>query len=85
MQEDQIVDSATLSWLRATVREALRLPESADVDTRTLQELGANSLQAIGLQFRILKETSANVEMEELAAAHVAEIATLIDSRRPAA
>lgn len=73
-----------LPWLRSAVREMLRLPETDDVDSRTLRELGANSLQAIGLQFRILKETAANVEMEELAGANVEEIAALIDERRPA-
>lgn len=73
---------STLPWLRTIVREFLRLPESDDVDQWTLPELGATSLQAIALQFRVLQETSVKVGMAELAGgSHVAEIAELIDAR----
>ena len=80
------VGPSTLLSLRAMVREVLRLPESEDVDSRTLRELGAGSLQAVALQFRILQETSVKVEMDKLiGGSHVADIAELIDVRRPAA
>lgn len=76
----------TLPRLRTMVRDVLQLPESEDIDMRTLRELGAGSLQTVALQFRILQETSVNVEMEELVGgSHVADIATLIDVRRPPA
>lgn len=79
------VDPTTLAWLRAMVREVLRLPESEEVDTRTLRELGARSLHAVALQFRILQECSASIEMDELVGAlRVADVATLIDERRAA-
>ena len=80
------VGSATLLWLRTMIREVLQLPESEDVDMRTLRELGAGSLQTVALQFRILQETSVNVEMDELVGGlGIADIAALIDGRRPAA
>ncbi|MGH3767198.1 MAG: acyl carrier protein [Pseudonocardiaceae bacterium] len=80
------VGPTTLLWLRTMVREVLQLPESEDVDMWTLRELGARSLQVVALQFRILQETSVNVEMDELVGgSHIADIATLIDVRRPTA
>ena len=80
------VGPTTLLWLRTMVREVLQLPESEDVDMRTLRELGAGSLQAVALQFRILQETSVNVEMDKLVGgSHIADIAKLIDVRRPTA
>jgi acyl carrier protein len=76
----------TLPWLRTTVRELLQLPESEDVDKRTLRELGANSLQTLSVQFRILQETSATIEVDELVGgSQIADIATLIDVRKPSA
>lgn len=76
----------TLPRLRTMVRDVLQLPESEDIDMRTLRELGAGSLQTVALQFRILQETSVNVEMGELVGgSHIADIATLIDVRRPPA
>jgi acyl carrier protein len=88
--QDQIVGvgvgPTTLLSLRTMVREVLRLPESEDVDLRTLRELGAGSLHAVALQFRILQETSVNVEMDKLVGgSHIADIAKLIDVRRPTA
>lgn len=78
--------SATLLWLRTTVREVLQLPESEDIDMRTLRELGAGSLQTVALQFRILQETSVNIEIGELVGgSNIADIATLIDVGRPTA
>ncbi|MFE5818109.1 acyl carrier protein [Streptomyces sp. NPDC056479] len=87
--QNRVVDvdagPTTLLWLRTTVREILQLAESEDVDTRTLRELGAGSLQVVAVQFRILQETAVNVEMDELVgASHIADLAMLIDVRRPA-
>ena len=81
MQET--ITSTTLPRLRTIVRDVLQLPESEDVDTRALRELGAGPLQVVALQFRILQETSVTVEMTELVGgARVADLATLIDARR---
>ena len=80
----EMMEPTTLRWLRTVIREVLRLPESEDVDTRTLRELSAGSVHAVALQFRILQETSVTVEMGELVGGScVADIATLIDGRRP--
>jgi hypothetical protein len=80
------VDPTTLAWLRTAVRETLRLPGSTEVDPRTLRELGARSVHVVALQFRILQETSVEVEMRELVGdSPVADIAGLIDVRRPPA
>lgn len=76
---------AALPALRDLVREILQLPESAEVDSRTLRELGAGSLQAVAVQFRILQETSVSLEMDELVGcSRLDELAALIDARRPA-
>ena len=80
------VGPAALLQLRTIVREILQLPESEDIDLRTLRELGAGSLQTVALQFRILQETSVNVDMGELVGdLHLANLAALIDARRPTA
>lgn len=85
MQETNVgAGPATLPWLRTTVREVLRLPGSEEVDTRALRELGARSVHVVALQFRILQETSVEVEIAELVGGTpVAGIAALIDVRRP--
>lgn len=76
----------TLPWLRTLVREVVRLPESEDVDARTLRELNARSVQVVALQFRILQDTSVTVEIAELVGGtSIADIAALIDVRRPTA
>jgi methionyl-tRNA synthetase len=81
-----VADTSTLPWLRNVVREVLQLPESEDVDLRALRELGAGSLHAVALQFRILQETSVTVEMDQLVGgAPVVDIAALIDLRIAAA
>lgn len=79
-------DSTTLTWLGSTVREVLQLPDSEAVDSRTLRDLGAGSLQVVALQFRVLQGSSVNLAIEELVGdAHVADLATMIDARRPTA
>lgn len=75
----------TLSRLRVMVRDVLRVPESEEIDTRTLRALGAVSVQVVALQFSILKATSVELTVAELVGdATVIEIADLIDARRPA-
>ena len=65
------------------VRDILRLPASEDVDRRTLHELGARSVRAVALQFRMLRETSANVgSAEPVGGSPVANLAALIGERR---
>ncbi|WP_240659913.1 phosphopantetheine-binding protein [Streptomyces sp. WAC 01529] len=84
VQKSVEASPATLENLRTTVRKVMQLPESEEVDTRTPRQLGAGSLQTVALQFRILQETSVNVEMSELVGdLSIADIAALIDERRP--
>ncbi|MFI0929484.1 acyl carrier protein [Streptomyces sp. NPDC021012] len=86
MHKSAGVEPTTLSWLQTTVREVLQLAESEEVATRTLRELAATSLQTVGVQYRILRETSVQLEMSELIGdASVAELAELIDGRRQSA
>ncbi|ACU75165.1 hypothetical protein Caci_6311 [Catenulispora acidiphila DSM 44928] len=86
MQKSLEARLTTLSRLRIMIRDVLRLPESEEIDHRTLRALGAVSVQVIALQFSILKATSVDVAMSELVGgASVAEIAELIDARRPGA
>jgi hypothetical protein len=84
MQETN-VDPTTLPWLRTAVREVVRLRGGEEIDTRTLRELGARSVHVVALQFRIFQETSVNLEVHEMVGdSPVAELAALIDGRRPA-
>ncbi|MFF0429691.1 acyl carrier protein [Streptomyces sp. NPDC004520] len=86
MHKSAGVEPTTLSWLQTTVREVLQLAESEEVATRTLRELAATSLQTVGVQYRILRESSVQLEMSELIGdASVAELAELIDGRRQSA
>ncbi|MCB5168175.1 phosphopantetheine-binding protein [Streptomyces bambusae] len=73
----------TLSWLQDTVRGVLQLSGPEEVAARTLRELAATSLQTVGVQYRILQETSVQVEMGELIGdKSIADLALLIDARR---
>jgi acyl carrier protein len=75
----------TLPRLRVMIRDVLRVPESEEIDTRTLRALGAVSVQVIALQFSILKATSVELTVAELVGeSTVVEIADLIDARRTA-
>ncbi|MFF9364201.1 acyl carrier protein [Streptomyces griseoluteus] len=79
-------EPTTLSWLQTTVREVLQLAEDEEVAARTLRDLAATSLQTVGVQYRILRESSVQVEMSELIGdASIAELAALIDGRRQSA
>ncbi|MCP3755576.1 phosphopantetheine-binding protein [Streptomyces sp. TBY4] len=86
MQKSVEAAPTTLSWLQDTVRAALQLSESEEVAARTLRELAATSLQTVGVQYRILQETSVQVEMTELIGDRtIADLALLIDGRRQSA
>ena len=65
-----------LGWLSGLVRQTLRLPEDAPVADATLVSLGAESMQAIALQYQILAGTGADVAVQDLLGDHtVAELA----------
>jgi methionyl-tRNA synthetase len=53
-------------WLCALVRETLQLAEDTPVADQTLVALGAESMQAIAVQYQILTATGTDVPMEEL-------------------
>jgi methionyl-tRNA synthetase len=65
-----------LAWLEGLVRDTLRLPAEAPVADATLVSLGAESMQAIALQYQILAATGADVPVEDLLGEHtVAQLA----------
>lgn len=85
MQKTLDTRLTTLPRLRVMIRDVLRVPESEEIDTRTLRALGAVSVQVIALQFSILKATSVELTVAELVGeSTVVEIADLIDARRTA-
>jgi methionyl-tRNA synthetase len=53
-------------WLSALVRETLQLPADTPVAEATLVSLGAESMQAIALQYQILAATGADVPVQDL-------------------
>jgi methionyl-tRNA synthetase len=66
-------------WLYGAVREALLLSGAQPVADATLTELGANSLQAIALQYQILERAGVDMTVEDLLGRRtVAELATLL-------
>ena len=68
-----------LGWLSGLVRQTLRLPQDAPVADATLVSLGAESMQAIALQYQILAGTGADVAVQDLLGDHtVAELAALL-------
>ncbi|MFE5679253.1 acyl carrier protein [Streptomyces erythrochromogenes] len=86
MHQSAGAEPSTLSWLQTTVQEVLQLAEGEEVSARTLRELAATSLQTVGVQYRILRERSVQLEMSELIGdASIAELAALIDGRRQGA
>jgi methionyl-tRNA synthetase len=58
--------SESLAWLSKLVRETLQLPPDAAVAESTLVSLGAESMQAIALQYQILAATGADVTVQDL-------------------
>ncbi|HEU5470233.1 MAG TPA: FAD-dependent oxidoreductase [Actinophytocola sp.] len=74
-------ESTPLPWLRALVRETLQLAEDAAVDERTLTELGAGSLQAVAVQFQILRHTDVDLPLPELLGTNVAGLAGILEQR----
>jgi methionyl-tRNA synthetase len=68
-----------LAWLSDLVRRTLELPADAPVAGTTLASLGAESMQAIALQYQILAGTGADVAMEDLLGERtVAQLAALL-------
>jgi methionyl-tRNA synthetase len=59
-------DPARLDWLSRAVRDTLGLPADAPVADATLVGLGAESMQAIALQYQILTTTGADIGVGEL-------------------
>jgi methionyl-tRNA synthetase len=55
-----------LGWLSGLVRQTLQLPADAPVADATLVSLGAESMQAIALQYQILAGTGADVSVQDL-------------------
>ncbi|HEY1621585.1 MAG TPA: class I tRNA ligase family protein [Streptosporangiaceae bacterium] len=59
-------DPPLLGWLTGLVRQTLRLADDEQVANATLIGLGAESLQAIALQYQILERTGAEVPVDDL-------------------
>lgn len=75
---------SVLPWLSGLIREALQLPEDAEVAAATLVALGVKSMQAIALQYQILERTGADVSVEDLLGERtVAELAAFLSSLSP--
>jgi methionyl-tRNA synthetase len=53
-------------WLAGLVRRALQLPAGTLIAGATLASLGAESIQAIAIQYQILERTGADVAIEDL-------------------
>jgi methionyl-tRNA synthetase len=68
-----------LAWLSGLVRQTLQLPADTPVAEATLVSLGAESLQAIALQYQILAGTGADVAVQDLLGDRtVAQLAALL-------
>lgn len=68
-----------LAWLSGLVRQTLRLPDGQPVADATLVTLGAESLQAIALQYQILAGTGADVTLQDLLGDHtVVQLAAML-------
>jgi methionyl-tRNA synthetase len=68
-----------LAWLSDLVRQTLQLPAGAPVADATLVSLGAESMQAIALQYQIMAGTGADVSVEDLLGGlTVAQLADLL-------
>ncbi len=68
-----------LAWFSGLIRQTLQLPAGKPVADATLVSLGAESLQAIALQYQILQVTGADVTVQDLLGDHtVAQLAALL-------
>jgi methionyl-tRNA synthetase len=66
-------------WLADLVRQTLQLPSDTLVADATLVSLGAESMQAIAIQYQILARTGADVAMQDLLGDHtVAQVAAML-------
>jgi methionyl-tRNA synthetase len=74
-----LAEPERLSWLSGLVRQTLRLAADQPVADATLVSLGAESLQAIALQYQILAATGADVTVQDLLGeSTVAQLAALL-------
>ncbi|MEV0972320.1 class I tRNA ligase family protein [Microtetraspora glauca] len=78
------VDAELAGWLTATVAETLRLEAEPPAADLSLVSLGAASLHAVTLQYRILEHTDVEVSVEELLGSTITELAALIAQRTQA-
>lgn len=84
--DSPVAEGQSLGWLSGLVRQTLRLPDDAPVADATLVSLGAESMQAIALQYQIFAGTGADVAVQELLGDHtVAELAALLPASGEAA
>ncbi|HEX9030651.1 MAG TPA: class I tRNA ligase family protein [Streptosporangiaceae bacterium] len=68
-----------LPFLAGLVRDTLRLPDAEPVADATLMSLGAESMQAIALQYQIAERTGADVTVQDLLGDRtVAQLAELL-------
>jgi methionyl-tRNA synthetase len=75
----RLAEPERLSWLSGLVRQTLRLAADQPVADATLVSLGAESLQAIALQYQILAATGADVTVQDLLGENtVAQLAALL-------
>jgi methionyl-tRNA synthetase len=72
-------ESPAQGWLAGLVRETLQLPADTPVAEATLLSLGAESIQAIAIQYQIVTRTGADVALEDLLGDQtIAQIAALL-------
>jgi aryl carrier-like protein len=81
LAEPGLTEPELLAWFSGVVREVLQLSADKPVADATLVSLGAESMQAIALQYQILARTDADVAVQDLLGDHtVAQLATLLAS-----
>lgn len=66
MPKPAITGDRALPWLEEAVRGMLGLSAGESLAGRSLLELGASSLQTIGLQYQVLQEFGVDLQLEEL-------------------
>lgn len=75
----QRAEAELLTWLSDLIRQTLQLPTDKPVADATLVSLGAESLQAIALQYQILAGTGCDVTVQDLLGDHtIAQLAALL-------
>jgi methionyl-tRNA synthetase len=75
----KLAEPELLTWLSGLVRQTLRLGPDTPVADATLVSLGAESLQAIALQYQLLAGTGADLPVQDLLGeSTVAQLAALL-------